>query len=145
MKGAVLAGALVITGVLLGGAVGRMVSRRPMDSATRELATRRDWARAGAGVRAPSAGLSMTVDPAIRRLDPGRLGKLVESEGYHAFLHRCSSCHVPPDPSMHEPGEWQGIVRRMSDWIRAVGVMPMPAADSAAINALLERAAARRE
>jgi hypothetical protein len=33
----------------------------------------------------------------------------------------------------------------MSDWIRAVGVMPMPVADSAAIHAFLERAAARRE
>jgi hypothetical protein len=82
----------------------------------------------------------MTVDPAIRPLDPGRLGTLVETEGYQAFRHRCSSCHAPPNPAMHASGEWRGVVRRMGDWMKAVGVMPMQAVDSAAIITFLERA-----
>lgn len=134
---------LVVAG-LLGIAVGGLLFGRPSDAEARGLKTNREWARAGAGVRAPSAGLSIVVDPVIRPLRSRRFrGR--ESGEYHAFRHRCSSCHVTPDPSMYGPGEWRGVVRRMGDWMKAAGVMPMPAADSAAINAFLESEAARRE
>jgi len=143
-KKAILLTGLLAGAVYSGGAAGRFVFRTDPGVPVDSLATHRDWARAGAGVGATHAGLSMTADPPIRPLRSGRLGKLAESEGYHLFLHRCGSCHMPPDPAMHEPAEWRGVVRRMRDWMSAVGVMPMSAPDTVALIDFLERAATPR-
>jgi len=132
---------LVLLGIRSGAAVRRLGSGRP---APELVWGDRAWVRAGAGVYAPWAGVSAAARPDIRPLRSGRLGRLTESAGYHAFRHRCSSCHTPPDPAMHTLGEWRGIVRRMGEWMDAAGVMPMAPADTAAIGAFLERAAASR-
>jgi mono/diheme cytochrome c family protein len=36
------------------------------------------------------------------------------SIGKTIFEDRCSACHDAPDPREYEPGEWPGVLRRMS-------------------------------
>lgn len=100
----------------------------------------RAWAASVVDSTAPGAGLSFTVKPVIRPLDERRLDRLRESEGYRMFLHRCSSCHNPPDPSMHSPHDWRRVVQRMAGWMEKAGTLPMPAAESLAIIPFLEQA-----
>lgn len=100
----------------------------------------RTWAAAVLDSAAREAGVSFRVRPAIRPLETGTLGRLRETEGYRTFLHRCSSCHDPPDPSMRKPDGWHWVVSRMAAWMERAGVLPMPTADSLAIIQFLEQA-----
>jgi len=101
----------------------------------------RAWAQAALDSAAAEAGVSFSVRPAVRPLDASRLGMLAETDGYHAFLKRCSSCHNTPDPSMHGPEDWHAVVRRMGGWMEKAGVLPLAVAESTAIASFLEQAA----
>lgn len=100
----------------------------------------RKWAEAVLDSSADRAGLSFSVHPTIVPLDARRLGDLRDSDGYHAFLHRCSSCHEPPDPMMHGAADWPWVVRRMAGWMEKTGALPMMPAESAAIIPFLQSA-----
>lgn len=104
----------------------------------------RYWAAGVLDSAARDAGISFTTRPSIRPLEPRRLGSLRLTEDYHVFIHRCSSCHDPPDPSMHTPDEWPWVVRRMARWMDKAGVMPMPPAESLAIMPFLDQASRAR-
>ena len=105
----------------------------------------RAWAQAALDSAAAEAGVSFSVRPAVRPLDARRLGMLKQTDGYHAFLKRCSSCHDTPDPSMHGPEDWHAVVRRMGGWMEKAGVLPLAVAESTAIASFLDQAARIRD
>lgn len=148
LGGVLRAAILTVAVALVAGAVVYAVAR-PDPAPT--LAPRYDgvplraWAAAALDSAAAEAGVSFNVRPAVRPLDPDRLGNLTRTEGYRRFLNRCTSCHDTPDPSIHGPSDWRAVVRRMAGWMEKAGVLPIAAADSTAIIEFLEQAARIRD
>lgn len=103
----------------------------------------RYWALKDSDLRdeAAFAGVSLN-RPRVTPLDRNALGELADSEDFHAFFHRCTSCHTTPDPSMHSPGQWNGTVARMQMWMERAGLLPIDASERDAIVRFLDRAAA---
>ncbi len=103
----------------------------------------RKWAIEEAGLRTSASGAGISLQrPRVEPLDRRRLGVLAEGDDFHTFLHRCTSCHTTPDPSLHTPSEWRGVVQRMDAWMRQAGVLPMDSAERAGVDRFLEDAAA---
>jgi hypothetical protein len=105
----------------------------------------RQWAltQTDVGRAAPEAGISFERRD-IRTLDAGRQADLSGLPGFRRYLHRCESCHGPPDPTLHRPSEWSGVVDRMGRHMQAAGVFPLTAEERAGIVEFLEAASAKR-
>lgn len=109
-----------------------------------ERSALREWALHDSDLRedAALAGVSLN-RPRVTPLDEDALGGLARSPDYPVFLHRCTSCHATPDPGMHEPGQWRGVVRRMDGWREKAGVMPITDDEREAVVRFMDRAARR--
>jgi hypothetical protein len=104
----------------------RMVDRA---AAQRELAATR-LAPSGS---APQAGISARANIDVREFPPKLAAKLHGDPDFHRLSHRCGVCHSTPDPALHAASEWPVVIERMSRNIDAAGLLPLSAADSAAV------------
>ncbi len=104
----------------------------------------RMWAFEESDLRdeAPMAGVSMNRS-SVEPLDRDGMGELAETEAFRTFFHRCTSCHMTPDPGIHRPGQWRGVVTRMERWMEKAGVLPLPAGERDTIVRFLDRASER--
>ena len=132
---ALLAGAVVIA-VLVYRDARRNERMRGIADAQRELA-RTHLAPPGA---APQAGVSARGNIDVREFPPRLAARLHEDPDFHRLVHRCGVCHSTPDPSLHSPAEWPGVIERMSRTIDAAGLLPLSPADSVAVLRVLTNA-----
>ena len=96
------------------------------------------------GVDAPSAeerdtNVRYYQSHALRAIDPGAL-PAAGAEGAGLFRDRCSQCHALPDPAQHTPEEWPGVVERMRDNMKRMGVDGLSEAEATAITGYLQDA-----
>lgn len=103
--------------------------------ATASVEARRELAQARlapAGT-APRAGVSARA-PIRVTVIPDRLARRLSGEpDFQRLSHRCGVCHVTPDPALRQAAAWPGVVDRMAATIAAAGLLPLPAADRAAV------------
>ncbi|MEJ2186748.1 MAG: cytochrome c [Gemmatimonadota bacterium] len=95
------------------------------------------------GRSAPEAGISLERRD-VRTLDAGRRKALAGFPGFGSYQHRCQSCHGLPDPTVHQPSEWSGVVDRMGRHMKAAGLLPLSSEDRAGIVEFLETASEKR-
>ena len=135
---------LLVLGVTLVG--WRLHERRAAARQTAvERSLLRQWAltQTDLGRSAPEAGISLERRH-IRTLDEARQKELSDLPGFRQYQHRCESCHGLPDPTLHEPSQWAGVVDRMGRHMQAAGVFELSAQEWAGIVRFLETAAMPR-
>jgi len=133
--------------VLAVGVVGwRLHERR---AAARQAAVERSLLRqwvltkTDVGRAAPLAGISFERRD-IRTLTEKRQKELSGLPGFEQYQHRCEACHGPPDPTLHRPSEWPGVVGRMGGHMEAAGLFPLSAEQRAGIVEFLKAASTKR-
>lgn len=135
---------LLVLGV---GVVGWRVHERraAVRQAAVERSLLRQWAltQTDVGRSAPEAGISFERRN-IRTLDAARKSELSDLPGFQQYQHRCEACHGAPDPTLHQPSEWAGVVDRMAVHMQAAGLFPLSAEQRAGIEEFLEAASKRR-
>jgi cytochrome c5 len=94
------------------------------------------------GVRAPGAAetagiLSYLESHAMPAADTARLPA---ASGRALFSRTCSRCHALPAPSQHTAAQWPGVVERMRQHMRQMGVGSITDRQAADIVAYLRRA-----
>lgn len=57
-----------------------------------------------------------------------------------AFLQTCSKCHAPPDPSLHSPQQWDGVVSRMAQHMEQQGFGPLAPEEKELVLSYLKKA-----
>lgn len=77
---------------------------------------------------------------ALRAIPEERLPE-AGNEGAPVFARTCSRCHALPDPGQHTAAEWPGVVARMRENMRAMGVEEITDAQARAIIGYLQRVA----
>lgn len=85
------------------------------------------------------AGISAQGVSGVVPLAPRRLGDRADSTAFRDLVHRCTACHVAPDPSMHTAGEWPVVISRMKDNIRLAGLLPLRPREERMITQFLTR------
>lgn len=133
--------ALAVTLLVVGGAALDYRADREMARRTEQSLIRID-ALAGPGMRsmATAAGIS-TFHAEVQPLRARTIRRFDGDADFHAFRHRCTSCHVTPDPSQHAASDWPAVVDRMSGWMIKAGLLEIEAEESASIVRFLVRAA----
>lgn len=138
---------IILLLVLVAALVGwRLHERR---AAARQAAVERsllrEWAltKTDVGRSAPEAGISFERRD-MRTLAARQQKELSGLPGFRQYLHRCEACHGPPDPTLHQPSEWPGVVDRMGHHMEAAGLFPLSAEERAGIVEFLEGASAKR-
>ena len=75
------------------------------------------------------AGVSTDPMKKVIPIDTARFTGRTATQQFHAFKHRCGSCHLPPDPGMHRSYEWESVVTQMERTVGHAGLLPIPPAD----------------
>lgn len=130
-----------LTGLLLSLATGGCGAADPGPEHEARRAVERELAAANAALAdvAPMAAVSARNLARVTPIATARLGTDADSHELHRYMHRCGSCHATPDPSMHTRTEWPLVVGRMAQAMDSAGLLPLGAADRAAVLRLLER------
>lgn len=140
MRGPTLGALVLVVLATAAAVVSRSGSPAELDAATRRSLTRiRAYEYAGVRDIAPNGGVSM-YRPVVVELEAGRADRLESVDGFHSYVHRCTSCHATPDPAMHAPEDWLPVVERMSAWMSSAGLLPMESSERARIELFLSKA-----
>jgi hypothetical protein len=93
---------------------------------------------------APLAGISARRQIDVVPMNVNRLRGDTTGYAFDRYNHRCSACHAVPDPRLHTPREWRGVLDRMNNHARSAGLLPIGGAERDSIQAFLDRRATRR-
>ncbi len=66
-----------------------------------------------------------------------------ELPGARTYARACSRCHALPDPDLHSPDEWGGVVERMRENMRRLDVGKLDDEEARAVVDYLKEAAGR--
>ncbi|MEJ2215303.1 MAG: hypothetical protein P8099_01690 [Gemmatimonadota bacterium] len=135
---------LLVVGVAVVG--WRLHERRAaVRQAAVERSLLRQWVltKTDVGRSAPEAGISFERRD-IRPLTIARQEELSGLPGFGQYQHRCEACHGPPDPTLHRPSEWPGVVDRMGRHMQAAGLFPLSAQQRVGIMEFLQAASKNR-
>lgn len=105
----------------------------------------RQWVltKTDVGRSAPLAGISVERRD-IRTLSANGQEELSGLPGFQPYQHRCEACHGLPDPMLHRPSEWPGVVDRMGGHMTEAGLFPLSAEQRVAIVEFLQAASKKR-
>jgi hypothetical protein len=91
------------------------------------------------------AGVSTRRRIEVEALRPEALGADTLDPAFHLLQMRCGSCHGVPAPGSKPAYLWDAVLSRMKQNIAAAGLLPMSAADEAAVLRFLKDHAADRK
>jgi hypothetical protein len=88
---------------------------------------------------APLAGISARRQVHVAPLNPRRLAGDTIGYAFDRYHHRCSACHAVPDPRLHTPARWRGVIDRMNNHARSAGLLPISGLERDSIQGFLDR------